>query len=1071
MAEKNLSEAKSALLKKWLQGEVNDTTKTIPRRTSKSPASLSFPQQRQLFLELLERGTAVNNLSVLLDIKGKLVHDALENSANQIIARHDALRTYFSFNEGLPVPEVFDDCPISIPIVDLQYLEVEVRDSSARQLAENEVLQPFDLTQVPLIRIRLYLLSEEHFYLLITVHHTIADGWSLGVFLRELMLLYQNTNNGTSLPLPELPIQYADFANWQSDIKRQHVLQSSMKYWKEKLSGELPVLELPNDYQRGSRQSFSGGTYRFELSSNLTEALENFSSKEDVTLFMTLLTAFNILLYRYSGQDDILIGTPVANRNLPEIENLIGVFINTIVLRTNLTGDTGFRELLRKVREVSLGAYSHQDLPFEKLVEALKPQRDLSLTPVFQVVFNMQNSPMPRLNIPGIEINFLDIDRGVSQFDLTLMISKLEGQCHATVEYNCDLYKKTTVARMFQSFKMMLEAVITNPDQLISDLQIITKGELNHIVYGLNQTQINFPNEKCFHQLFEEQAELTPGAVAVIHNNNSLTYLELNQRANVLARQLMALGILPETRVGILMEKTFETVIALLAILKAGGTYVPIQTSFPKERILFILKDANVKVLLTNVDSGLLDNDKIHVVNLNEAKFSTTDYSNPQTNINSNNLAYNIYTSGSTGHPKAVMVSHSALVNFLWSMRQRPGINKDDILLSVTPISFDIAALELFLPLIVGATIVIADKEMVSNPVFIGEAIKNYGVTVMQATPATWQLLIDTNWKGESGLKALCGGEALTRKLANQLLERVDNLWNMYGPTETTIWSSVNQIQRVDAPITIGNPIGNTQIYILDSHLQPVPIGIVGELHIGGEGLARGYLNLDLLTGEKFIPDCFNIKPGARLYKTGDRARYLPDYSIEILGRKDDQVKLNGNRIELGEIAAVLMHHPSVREAIAITRTETNGNKRIEAYCVTKNGTVPDENGLKDFISKKLPGYMVPSVIVYLDSLPLTSNGKIDRKSLIMPDRVRQHPGYVAPQNNLEKILVSIWQNVLGVDQIGINDNFFDLGGASIQSLEMVAKANISGLPISVEDIFMYQTIARLADHINEASQ
>ena len=1071
MAEKNLSEAKSALLKKWLQGQLNDTVTTIPRRTSNSSVSLSFPQQRQLFLELLERGTAVNNLPVLLEIKGKLDIAALEKSANHIISRHDALRSYFSFREGLPVPKVLADCQITIPIVDLQNIEVTERKTRARRLAENEVLQPFDLTQAPLIRLRLYLLSEEHFFLLITVHHTIADGWSLGVFFRELILVYQNTTIDTSLTLPELPIQYADFAYWQSDIKRKDALRSSIKYWKEKLRGELPVLELPTEKQRGSRQTFTGGTYRFELSWNLTEALENFSRQEDVTLFMTLLTAFNILLYRYSGQDDILIGTPVANRNLPEIENLIGVFINTIVLRTNLTDDPGFRELLRKVRGVSLEAYSHQDLPFEKLVEELKPQRDMSRTPVFQVVFNMQNSPMPILNIPGIEISFLEIDRGVSQFDLTLMISKHEGKCHATVEYNNDLFKASEIERMFQSFQMLLEDIMSNPDHLISDLQIITKEKLNHIVYGLNQTQLDFPSEKCFHQLFEEQVEQTPDAVVVIHNNNSLTYVELNQRANVLARHLMALGILPEIRVGILMEKTLETVVALLAILKAGGVYVPIHNSFPKERIQFILNDANIKVLLTNVDPGPLENDKIHVVNLNNDKLSTNDFSNPKTNVTSNNLAYIIYTSGSTGFPKGVMVGHSALVNFLCAMHQRPGINKDDILLSVTPISFDIAALELFLPLIVGATVVIADKEMVSNPVLIGEAIKKYMVTMMQATPATWQLLLDTGWNGEPGLKALCGGEALTRKLADQLLDRVGNLWNMYGPTETTIWSSVNQIQKGSAPITIGKPIGNTQIYVLDNHLQPVPVGIVGELHIGGEGLARGYLNLDLLTKENFIPDCFNLNPDARLYKTGDRARYLSDYSIETLGRTDDQVKLNGHRVELGEIATVLMHHPSVKEAIAITRTETNGDKRIEAYYVPINGISPDENILKDFISKKLPGYMTPSFIVSLDNLPLTPNGKIDRKSLIMPDRVRQLPGYVAPRNKLEQILVSIWQDVLEVEQTGINDNFFDLGGTSIQSLQLVAKANISGLPISVEDVFRYQTISGLADHIKEASQ
>lgn len=1064
MTKKNLSQAKRALFEKWQQGQLNDGTTSIAPRSRNSPISLSFPQQRQLFLELLERGTSANNLSVLLELNGNLDIEAMGQSANQIIARHDVLRTRFSFGHGLLTPEVLADLTITIPLVDLRKFDDTEQLSEARRLAEKEVLLPFDLTQAPLLRLRLYLLSNEKNLLLVIVHHTVADGWSLGVFLHELMTFYQRITTGKFLQLPELPIQYYDFSHWQTDDIQAKAMQSSMRYWKSKLSGELPVLELPTDQPRGARQTFSGGTHRFVFSTALTAAIETLSRKEDATLFMTLLTALNIMLHRYSGQDEILVGIPVANRNLPEVGNLIGVFINTVVHRISLSGDPGFRELLKRAREISLEAFAHQDLPFEKLVEGLKPKRDLSRTPLFQVVFNLQNSPMPKLEIPGLKIDSLDIDRGVSQFDLTLMMSVLEGQWSGTVEYNRDLFSPATVTRMFRSFQMLLEDAIAQPDCPISRLQLVSENELHRLVDELNQTQMVYPRKKCVHQLLEEQVEKTPDAVALIHDHTSITYLELNQRANMLARRLQSLGVGADVRVGIFMERSLEIVEALLGVLKAGGTYVPIHASFPAERVQFILSDANVRVLLTDVDPLPLGEHKVHVVNLNDDKLSIEgDWSNPQTNVTPEDLAYIIYTSGSTGQPKGVMVHHSALVNFLWSMRSRPGINTNDVLLSVTSISFDIAALELFLPLIVGATVVVASKEMTTSPNLMSEAINRHRVSIMQATPGTWQILLDTGWAGKSDLKALCGGEILTRKLADQLLDRVDSLWNMYGPTETTVWSSVSQIQKGDAPITIGQPIGNTQLYILDRNLRPLPIGVVGELHIGGEGLARGYINHTHLTNLKFIPDSLSSKPGARLYKTGDRARYLTDCSIEILGRSDDQVKIHGHRIELGEIEAVLMQHPSVHEAIAIARREISGDKRLVAYYVSNHDPSPDLGELREFMGKQLPAYMIPAFFVRMDSLPLTANGKIDRKSLPVPDDIRQLSGYAAPRTEEERILVKIWENALGIEQVGIHDNFFDLGGASIQSIEIVAKANMYGFRLSVENIFEYQTIAELA--------
>jgi amino acid adenylation domain-containing protein len=825
MANKNLSPAKQILLEKWLQGEMTNDTTGIPKRPQNSKALLSFPQQRQLFLELLERGTVVNNLSIFLELKGKMDIAALEQSANNIIARHDSLRTRFSFGSGLPTPEVVKDIQITIPSVDLKQLAIHEQMVEARKLAEKEVLYPFDLTSAPLIRLKIYLLDQEKYLFLLTVHHTIADGWSLGVFLRELMFFYKEVTYGKNTELPGLPIQYADYAYWQTCHMQQEVLRNAMTYWKKQLAGELPVLELPTDHFRGARQSFSGGTYRFVLSKKIMEFLDKLSREEDVTLFMILLTSFYILLYRYSGQNEILIGTPIANRNQPELENLIGVFINTLVLRINIDDDLNFLQLLRRVRNVCLDAYAHQDLPFEKLVEELKPQRDLSRTPIFQTVFNMQNSPLPQLETPGFGVGFMDIDRGVSQFDLTLMMSVLDGQCHGTVEYNRDLFNPATIDRMFQSFQMLLEDAMIRLDHPVSGLKLMTKKEQHHIVNELNQTILDFPREKCFHQLFETQVEKTPEAVAIIQDDTMITYFELNHRANVLAKHLHTLGVGSEVKVGIFMEKSSEIIVALLAVLKSGGAYVPINTSFPSERVQFVLDDANVTVLLTNIHHQLHADNKLHIVTVNDKLFAAeTVCLNLHTNFTAEDLAYIMYTSGSTGKPKAVMVNQSALVNFLWSMCKKPGIHKDDLLLTVTPISFDIAVLELFLPLIVGATVVIVSNETTTNPFLLSEAISHYHVNIMQATPATWQLLIESGWAGEPQLKALCGGDVFTRKLADQLLDRVDSLWNMYGPTETTIWSSLCEIKKGDTPITIGKPIGNTQLYILDAHLQPVPI-------------------------------------------------------------------------------------------------------------------------------------------------------------------------------------------------------------------------------------------------------
>lgn len=1068
MTNKNLSPAKLALLQQWMQGRQPDKeTAGIPLRAPGSALRMSLPQQRLLFFDLLDRGTAVNHLSVLMRITGTLDMEVLHQSARQILLRHEVLRMRFGMSTGMPVPEIVEDVNITITVAKVQGLDAFERERDAVRQAEQDVLQPFDLSSAPLLRLRLFPIAPDHHLLLLTAHHTIADGWSLGVFLRELMLFYQADAAGLAADVPLLPVQYFDYADWQNDERRMATLQPSLVYWKKQLAGELPVLELPADRVRGVRQSAAGGTHRFVIPQHLVHALETLGRREDATLFMTLLAAFYLLLHRYSGQEDLIVGTPVANRHHHELEPLIGVFINALVLRINVEGDFTFRELLRQVRQVSLDAFSHQDFPFEKLVEALKPKRHLNRHPLFQVIFNLQNSPLPHLDIPGLKTTFLDLDRGVSQVDLTLMFTPKGDTYHATVEYSSDLFYPGTIAGMFRSYQRILEQAVLNPDYPMAAFQLLAEDDLHRLVDRFNQTAFDFPLDKCVHQLVEEQVQKSPDVIAVADGKNRLTYRELNQRADALAKRLQDLGIGTEQRVGIRTKRSADMVTALLATFKAGGAYVPIHTSLPAERIQFILDDAAAGVLITDLDLDLSVSGRVKVVRPQEVSIGEKPR---QAGVSPDNLAYVIYTSGSTGNPKGVMVNHVSLVNFLCSMLSRPGIRAGDVLMAVTSLSFDISTLELLLPLLTGATVVVADETLTTDPAQLAEALNAHQVNIMQATPATWQLLLDTGWMGRPGLKALCGGEALSRTLADRLLERVDSLWNMYGPTETTVWSAVHQVPPGDEPITIGQPIGNTSLYILDRYLQPVPPGVVGELHIGGTGLARGYLHQPGLTREKFIPDTISGQPDGKLYKTGDLARFGSTGSIEILGRTDDQLKLNGHRIEPGEIRTALMLHPSIRDAWVMPGAEMNGAKRLIAYFLCEDAVPPDAAELRNFLRKKLPAYMIPAFFIRIEAMPLTPNGKINRAALPLPEECQEVAGYAAPRNEEEQVLTEIWRDALQLQQVGIYDNFFDLGGASIQSIQVVVKANMFGYRISPQHIFEYQTIAELATFIREPS-
>ncbi|MGC1376637.1 MAG: amino acid adenylation domain-containing protein [Anaerolineales bacterium] len=1045
----------------------------VPRT---GPLPLSFAQQRLWFIDQFEPGSSFYNIPGALRLVGELDETALRRTLNEIVRRHESLRTRFVAVDGAPAQVIADRLELALPVVDLTHLVVAEREARAMQLAQDEAQTPFDLAAGPLVRAGLIRLDVTEHIVLFTMHHIVSDGWSIGVLVGEVAAIYAAFVQNQPVPLPELPIQYADFAHWQREWLNGEVLQRQIDYWTTQLNGSPTLLTLPTDRPRPAVETHHGATLPFEISAGTTAGLKALNKQTQTTLFMALAAAFDILLARYSGQDDICIGAPIANRNRAEIEALIGFFVNTLALRVQVDGTASFEELLQRVRAVTLDAYAHQDVPFEQLVGVLKPERHTSHSPLFQVMLALQNAPMGRLELPGLTLQPVTAENATAKFDLTLNITEADGQLFAAFEYNTDLFDRTTIERMIGHFTRLLDAIVANPAARIQDLTMLGADELRQLLIEWNATAAKYPHatRKCIHELFESQVEQTPGAMALVFEDQQLTYYELNQRANQLAHYLRSQGVGPDVLVGICVERSVEMVIGLLGILKAGGAYVPLDSHFPKDRLAFMLADSRLTILLTQtslVDSLpehtaypiFMDRDWPAIANEAIANCSYQD-------ISPDHLAYVIYTSGSTGKPKGVQVTQKAVVNFLTAMRREPGLTACDRLLSVTTLSFDIAGLELYLPLISGAVVEVTPREIAMDGFRLCERLKASHATIMQATPATWKLLLEAGWDENEPIKILCGGEALSPALARALLPHATSLWNLYGPTETTIWSSLARIQAI-APgnSPIGRPIANTQFYVLDRQLNPTPIGVPGELYIGGDGLARGYLNRPDLTAEKFIPDPF--AEGGRLYKTGDLARYLPASrgDIEFVGRVDHQVKVHGFRIELGEIEIALTALPEVREAVVVVREDKNGNKRLVAYVVTASEAKPTVDDLRNSLKTTLPQYMLPSNFVFLEHLPLTPNGKVDRKALPAPQQERQNlaTGFAPPRNAIEETLAQIWADVLGVKQVGIYDNFFELGGDSMLSLHFIALIHQAGLDLDLRQIFQRPTIAELAEVVN----
>lgn len=1035
------------------------------RNTSIHP--LSFAQQGLWFINQLNPDTPTYNIPIVISLKGRIDLAALQDSLNEILRRHEVLRTSFAVVDGQPAQVINQALPLTLTVEDLCSLLESTRTQEAQRLSTELAQQPFDLCAQSLLRAKILQLNDKSYQLIITLHHIIADGWSIGVLIKELAALYEAFSTGKLSPLPELPIQYGDFVNWQRKWLDGERIQALLTYWKQKLQGELPVLNLPTDRARSPVQTFTGTQAKLVLSQTLTKELKNLSRHSGVTLFMTLLTAFKILLYRYTGQTDILVGSPIANRNRAEVKSLIGFFVNILVLRTDLSGDLSFQELLARVKSTALEAYVHQDLPFEKLVEELQPNRDLSYNPLFQVMFVLQNMPISNPRLSDVSVTYEEGYNGTSKFDLTLFMEDFEQGLVATCEYNRDLFHADTVTRMLRHLQTLLESIVSDPQQPIANLQLLTPSEVEQLLIEWNNTKANYPQDKCIHQLFEVQVEKTPNAVAVVFDNQKLTYRELNDRANQLAHYLQELGVKPKVIVGVCMKRSPEMAIALLAILKAGGAYVPLDPAYPQERLAFMLEDSQAKVLLTQsylVELFAKSNVSIVCIDRDSELLSQQSRENLSSEVKPNSLAYVIYTSGSTGVPKGVAIAHQSCVALLtWS---REVFTDNDLagVLASTSICFDLSVFELFVPLSWGGKVILVENAL-HLPSLTTE------VSLVNTVPSIIAELLQVDGIPSCVRTVNLAGEPLQNQLVQQIYQNhhIQKVFNLYGPSEDTTYSTFAQV-NTDNKVTIGRPIANTQIYLLDTNLQPVPIGVPGEIYIGGAGLAKGYLNQPELTKERFICNPFSNKLESRLYKTGDLARYLPDGNLEYLGRIDHQVKIRGFRIELGEIENALLKHPAVREVVVLARED----KQLVAYMVCLPEQILTVNQLRTYLKELLPEYMIPGVFIFLDSLPLLPNGKVDRRALPVPESLRPTltTSYQAPQSEMEQQIAKLWQEVLNIDQVGIHDNFFDLSGHSLLMIQVNHKLRaILQRDISVVTMFQNPTIYFLAQYLSQTTE
>jgi amino acid adenylation domain-containing protein len=1026
--------------------------------------ALSFAQERMWFLQRLDPESVAYNLQANVPLAGRFDLTAVERTLTELVRRHEVLRTTFVERDGRPVQVIASPFPVEVPLSDLTSLAGAERAREAERLAGEEVRRPFHLERGPVFRVRVLRTGDEGHQLLVTQHHIVTDGWSIALLVEEVLALHRAFASGEIPTIPETGLQYADFAHWQREWLQGDVLESRLAYWRERLGGAPPALELPTDRPRPPVQTVNGATLHFDLPEELSGRVQALSRAEGVTPFMALLAVFQVLLGRYAGQDDIVVGTANGNRSAVETERMLGLFVNTLVLRTDLSGDPTFRELLSRVRKIALGAVAHGDLPFEKLVEELAPPRDLSRSAIFQVLFVIQNTPLEALSRSSTGAAGVIGERGTAAYELSLYLIDTGKGFRGSLEYNTDLFDEATILRLRDHFRTLVEGAIAHPEKHLSDLPLLSDAEQRSMVVEWNATARPVPG-MAVHEHFAAQAARSPEAVAVVAGEESLRYADLDRRSNQLARRLRQLGVRPGALAALCVERSSAMMVGLLGILKAGGAYVPLDPGYPRERLSMMLEDARPAVVLSERKcADDLPPSDVPVLLLDDS-FEESDAPLPS-EVGPEDLAYVIFTSGSTGRPKGVQVPHRALTNLLASMGEEPGLREGDVLVAVTTLAFDIAGLELFLPLVVGGRVVLASRDAAGDPSALAALLEYAGATVMQATPATWRMLIDSGWEGKPGLKVLCGGEGLPAELARELRLRCGQLWNVYGPTETTIWSTLERIEEAGPTVPIGRPIANTQTYVLDGHLHPVPLGAAGELYIGGTGVARGYLDLPQLTAEKFVPDPFATIGGARLYRTGDLARYRADGRIECLGRVDHQVKLRGFRIELGEIEAALREHPDVHDCVVVAR-EDGADKRLVAYLVARDEGAPSATELRQLLKGRLPEYMVPSTFVRLPALPRTPNGKVDRRALPAPGPAERAGADILPRNPIEEAVAGMWREVLGLERVGIHESFFELGGHSLTATQVLSRVQEAfGVVVPLRRVFESPTIAGLAESV-----